>query len=76
MPKQIAQQQLTAGGAGQLLTFSARLRPPGAGLPSSDSALQSSDSDVQSSDQGCARLMSHAAVDSSYSRHSVALHSI
>ena len=37
VPEQMAQQQLTAGGAGQLLTVSARLQPHGTGLQSSDS---------------------------------------
>ena len=48
VPEQMAQQQLTAGGAGQLLTVSARLQPHGTGLLSSDLDLQSSDSDLQS----------------------------
>ena len=50
VPEQMAKQQLTAGGAGQLLTVSARLRLHGTGLPSSDLDLQSSDSDLQSFD--------------------------
>ena len=50
VPERMAQQQLTAGGAGQLLTVSAKLQPHGTGLSSSDLDLQSSDSDLQSFD--------------------------
>ena len=45
VPEQMARHQLTAGGAGQLLTVSARLLLHGTGLPSFDLDIQSSDSE-------------------------------